>query len=104
MTPPHHPDITTLPCTDGVDALRALVRTYMREGPDGAPDDTWRLPARVMCHDARARGVQIEELIISLKRMWNAVADGERLPRTESSRLLARVVTHCVKEYYAPLL
>jgi hypothetical protein len=99
---PDPPDAAKLPCADGINALRALVRAYIRDGPDGAPDERWRLPARVVAHDARARGVQVEELIISLKRSWNDVADRERLPRTESSRLLARVVTHCVKEYYAP--
>ena len=64
----------------------------------------WRVAARAMCQDARARGVQVEELIISLKRTWAVVAEGERLPRTESPRLLSRVVTLCVEEYYSSLL
>jgi hypothetical protein len=91
---------STLPCIAGVVALRSVVRAHVRDGPLGAPDQIWRAPARVMCQDARARGLRVEELIISLKRMWPHVADGERLPRDESPRLLARVVTLCVEEYY----
>jgi hypothetical protein len=56
-----------------------------------------------MCADARDRGVRIEELLISLKRVWPTIPGIERLPRDESTRLLSRIVTLCVEEYYAPL-
>jgi hypothetical protein len=56
-----------------------------------------------MCEDARARELQIEELLIGLKRVWASVAEAERVPRDQSARLLARLVTLCVEEFYAPL-
>ena len=92
-----------VPCSGGIDALGRAVETYLDYGPARTADDCWRAPARVMGHDARSRGVRIEELLISLKRSWSTVSGVDRLPRDESSRLLARVVTLCVEEYYAPL-
>jgi hypothetical protein len=100
MSDQGQPNVTTLPCTTGVAALRNVVHAYVGNGHQALPDETWRVPARVMCEDARAHGLQIEELIISLKRAWPGVTHSQRLSRDESSRLLARFVTLCVKEYY----
>jgi hypothetical protein len=94
---------SAVPCSCGIDALERAVETYLAFGSTRAAEDGWRASARVMGHDARARGVRVEELLISLKRSWSSVAGIDRLPRDESSRLLARVVTLCVEEYYAPL-
>lgn len=91
-----------LPCRHGVDALRRAVQSR-GDGAARGNDDHWRACARVMCADARDRGVQIEGLLISLKRIWPTIPGIERLPRHESGRLLSRVVTLCVEEYYAPL-
>jgi hypothetical protein len=101
MSYDHPQDMTLFPSTRGVDATRAVVSAYMRNGVDGAPEEVSRVPMRALCRDARTRGVQVEALIISLKHAWVAVAGGELIAGTESSRLLARVVTHCVEEYYA---
>jgi hypothetical protein len=89
-----------LPCPRGVDALRQAMRAYVR---GGTHHDVWRGAVRLMCEDARTRGVQVEELLISLKRTWAISAGVEGIPRQESCELLARVVTLCVAEYYAPL-
>ena len=91
-----------LPCRHGVDALRRVFQSRDSSAADGK-DDHWRACARVMCADARDRGVRIEELLISLKRIWPTIPGVERLKRDESGRLLSRVVTLCVEEYYAPL-
>ena len=93
---------TALPCRHGVDALRRVFQSGHSSPADGK-DDHWRACARVMCADARDRGVRIEELLISLKRIWPTIPGVERLQRDESGRLLSRVVTLCVEEYYAPL-
>ena len=92
-----------MPCAAGVDALRASLRSHARDGGGSAPDESWRAAARLMCEDARTRAVQVEELLIALKRAWSAIAEGEGIPRVESPRLLARFVTLCVEEYYSPL-
>lgn len=91
------------PCAEGIDGLRRLLRQYVRDGADATPDSTWRGPARVMCEDARARALRIEELLIGLKQVWATLTEAEGLPRDQSPRLLARVVTLCVEEFYAPL-
>jgi hypothetical protein len=95
-----HPQV---PHPLGIDALRALLRSHVRDGAASTPDDAWRLVARVMSANAHDRALRVEELLISLKRAWPVLADTEQLPRLESSRLLARLVTLCVEEYYAPL-
>jgi hypothetical protein len=76
---------------------------YLSYGPTPLAEDRWRACARVLGQDARAKGLRVEELLISLKRTWGSVTGVGRLPRDESSRLLSRVVTLCVEEYYAPL-
>ena len=80
-------------------------RTLQLHDPETvhADDVHWRACARVMCTDARARGVRVEQLLISLKRIWPHIPGIERMPRDASTRLLTRMVTLCVEEYYAPL-
>ena len=102
---PHHrsePTPDTL-CHRDVDELRRVLRQHVRDGLSGTPDDSWRLPARLMTGQARARAVQIEALLIALEQTSPSLAEAERLPRLESSRLLARLVTLCVEEFYAPV-
>jgi hypothetical protein len=93
---------SAIPCRHGVDALGRAVQ-LRGPGSAGENDDHWRACARVMCADARDRGLRVEELLISLKRIWPTIPGIERLQRDESGRLLSRVVTLCVEEYYAPL-
>jgi hypothetical protein len=92
-----------MPCAAGIDALRALLRHHARDGAAASPDEAWRGAARLMCDDARTRAVQVEELLIAIKRTWPAIAESTAVPRVESPRLLARFVTICVEEYYSPL-
>ena len=92
-----------MPCLAGIAALRELLRHHVRNDAAAARDESWRLAARLMCEDARARAAQVEELLIAIKRAWPAVAESAAVSRVESSRLLARFVTICVEEYYSPL-
>ena len=92
-----------LPCSSGVDALRDVLRRYARQGGSSLSDAEWRAPARLMCDDARARGVRVEELLVGLKRVWPTLIEPERIQRLESSHLLSRLVTLCVEEYYGPV-
>ena len=92
-----------LPCLRGIDVLHVAIAAHSRRDPRHDSHDHWRYSARLMCEDARTRGVRIEELLISLKRTWPTMRGIDRLPRDESARLLSRVVTLCVEEYYSPL-
>jgi hypothetical protein len=83
-------------------ALREVARAHLVYGSETPSDDALRVSAQLMCEHARASGARVEELLICLKRVWPSIAGGERIPRLESSRLLARFVTLCVREYYAP--
>jgi hypothetical protein len=92
-----------MPCAAGIEALRELLRYHVRNDGAATPEESWRIAARLMCEDARTRAVQVEELLIAIKRTWPAVAESAAVPRVESPRLLARFVTICVEEYYSPL-
>jgi hypothetical protein len=92
-----------LPWARAINSLRDAVRALARDGPSGAPDEPLRAAARLLCDDARARGIRVEALLVSLKQAWPVVTEGEPIARAESSRLLARLVTLCVQEYYGPL-
>jgi hypothetical protein len=56
----------------------------------------------MMSHDARQRGLHVEELLVSLKRAWPALINSEGVSRSASSKLFARFVTFCVEEYSVP--
>ena len=103
MTVPHPDSATEMPCPRGVDALRQLVRRCVADGASAVPDESWRAPARLICDHARTRGARVEELLVSLKRTWPTLTEVEHMSRVDSPRLLARLVTICVEEYYAPL-
>lgn len=99
-SPDHRPEI---PCAAGVEVLRELLRHHVRSAAPATADESWRVAARLMCEDARARALEVEQLLIAVKRTWPAVAQSAAVPRAESPRLLARFVTICVQEYYSPL-
>jgi hypothetical protein len=94
---------TAQPSTRGAEALHQLIRRHAEEGSAHVSDASWRLAARLMSDDARARGVLVEELLVGVKRTWPALAERESISRVESAHLLSRFVTLCVEEYYGPL-
>lgn len=70
----------------------------------GAPSDgeALRRALQELAADARARAVLPETLLVTLKDIWYSlpVARGPKDP-AEQTRILQRVVTMCIKEYYA---
>ena len=98
MSDPRYMEVSAPARSPTTEALRAVVRSHVN---DGSTDDALGAAARVICLDAHARGVQIVELLVSIKHAWPELASNERLPRMERARLLDRVITLCVQEYYA---
>jgi hypothetical protein len=52
--------------------------------------------------DARARGVQAEQLLLALKDIWYSLPDLSTQPGNEvQTRLLQQLIARCIQEYYA---
>ena len=81
-----------------VTELRASLARSLAAGSH--EDDLKPLLARAAA-EARAKGIQAEQLLLALKDIWYSLpaVRGMRDP-TEQIRLLQRVVTVCIKEYY----
>ena len=64
--------------------------------PDLAP------AIRLLCDDARRRGLRAEDVVILVKRAWAAVPGPDS--GSEGSRrgeLMERAITFCIKSYYS---
>ena len=84
----------------GVVALRSALQAQLRgEWPDGA----LRRAIRVMCDEAHRNGLRAEQLLVILKDAWSSLPEVTRLPTGGTrERLLGRIVTMCVEEFYGP--
>jgi hypothetical protein len=92
-TPPSRLDDET------VAAVRAALRTYLSRAPEPAAlqDALVR-----MSTEARDRSIRPEQLLVVLKDVWGALPEVRAMTDTgEQVRLLQRVVTMCIKEYYS---
>ena len=84
---------------DTIAALRAALRQYLSNGLSPSTVQ----PALVrMAAEARAKGILPEQLLIMLKDLWSSLPEVRGMVDTsEQVRLLQRVVTMCIKEYYS---
>jgi uncharacterized protein (DUF2267 family) len=83
---------------DTIDAVRAALREYL------ATESSSVLQASLlrMASEAREKALLPEQLLIVLKDVWNALPEVRAMTdASEQIRLLQRVVTMCIKEYYS---
>ncbi len=79
-------------------ALRAAIARCAR---GDAREDELRDALRRYARDAQRRHMRAEEVVIAFKTMWSAFAEaGDALERLEQQRLLERLVSLCIREYY----
>jgi hypothetical protein len=65
------------------------------------PGESLRGALRTMAREARTKSVLPEQLLIILKDIWYSLPTVRELNQpTEQVRLLQRVVTMCIREYY----
>jgi hypothetical protein len=82
-----------------VAAVRAALRAYLSDG--GQPAQLRNVLLR-MSSEARAKGMLPEHLLVALKDVWNGLPEVRAMSDPgEQIRLLQRVVTMCIKEYYS---
>jgi hypothetical protein len=92
-TPPSRLDDET------VAAVRDALRTYLSRSPD--PAALQRALVR-MSAEARDRSIRPERLLVVLKDVWGTMPEVRAMTDSaEQVRLLQRVVTMCIKEYYS---
>lgn len=92
-TPPSRLDDET------VAAVRDALRTYLSRSPE--PAALQRALVR-MSAEARERTILPEQLLVVLKDVWGTMPEVRAMTDTgEQVRLLQRVVTMCIKEYYS---
>ncbi len=81
-----------------LDAVRLALRGFLRD-----PEDTSALQAALLAlsTEARARDILPERLLVALKEVWGTLPEVRALTDAgEQVRLLQRVVTLCIREYY----
>jgi hypothetical protein len=85
--------------SESVDALRDALRQYL----DGRmADEQLHLALRQIAREARERGVPPERVLISLHQVWDGLMAEQRLStREERQRLLGRLVSLCIENYFA---
>ena len=93
QTPPSRLNEATL------DDLRAALTQYLID--DGTSHQLRDLLFR-MASEARDKAILPEHLLIALKDVWSALPEVRAMPETSKKvRLMQRVVTMCIKEYYS---
>lgn len=92
-TPPSRLDDET------VAAVRAALRAYVASSTDAV---ALRSALHRMSTEAREREVLPEQLLVVLKDVWGALPEVRAMPDAgDQVRLLQRVVTMCITEYYS---
>lgn len=93
QTPPGRLDEAT------VNAVRQALTGYLANAQDPSG---LQAALTAMAADARGSGILPEQLLIVLKDVWNGLpAVRSMTDSREQIRLLQRVVTMCIKEYYS---
>jgi hypothetical protein len=82
-----------------IDAVRAALVQYV-DLPAGG--ERLGLALRTKALEARERSMLPEQLLVVLKDIWYSLPGVRAIPEpSDQVRLLQRVVTMCIKEYYA---
>jgi len=80
------------------EAVRAALVRYLRA--PGSPNEL-RSALNRMADEARSKAILPEHLLITLKRLWSSLPEVRALGDVEEqTRMLQRVVTMCIREYY----
>ena len=83
-----------------VDAVRDAIVDHLRQPATGT--DALHDALRLMARDAQSCGLRAEQVIIALKQLWGTIPEVQNATdRQVRSRLLERLITHCIHEYYA---
>ena len=83
---------------ESLNAVRLALRGYLQNSEDPSALQAALL---LVATEARARGILPEHLLVTLKELWSTLPEVRTMTDTgEQVRLLQRVVTMCIREYY----
>ncbi len=83
---------------DTVSAVRTALAQYLRA--PGSPTEL-RAALNRMADEARTKAILPEHLLITLKHLWASLPEVRAVGNAdEQTRMLQRVVTMCIREYY----
>ena len=86
---------------EAVDSVRIALEQYV-ETLAAEPAPELRAALHTLAQDARAKAVSPEHLLVALKSIWQTLPTVEKAhDDAEQTRVLQRVVTICIKEYFA---
>jgi len=97
MAPDRTPDVPELNAAS-LAALASALQNYAHKA-----DPTDLQPAlQCIATEAREKQMRAEQLLVVLKDIWYSVPQIAQAPQGEQqNRLLQRVVTLCIREYYS---
>ena len=83
---------------DTIDAVRVALREYLATGSSAL----LHVALLRMASDAREKAMLPEHVLLALKEVWHDLPEVRTMgDASEKTRLLQRVVTMCIKEYYS---
>jgi hypothetical protein len=93
-----------VPSRSALEALHsALQATLAGERTPGAPSDDLQRAVCAICEEAHGAGLPAERMLALFKAALHASPEVRRLnDRRARDELLSRVVSLCIREYYAP--
>lgn len=84
-----------------VDSVRRSLQRYVQR-PASEPAPELREALHALAKEARQKAVSPEQLLVTLKEVWQTLPEVEQARHyDEQTRILQRVVTICIKEYFA---
>lgn len=84
-----------------VDAVRRALQSSARS-PAADPAPELGLALHALAREARVKDVPPEQLLVTLKGVWQALPEVQNArDDSEHTRVLQRIVTICIKEYFA---
>ncbi len=82
-----------------IEAVRSALAGYVLAPLSG---DELQTALCAMSADARAKSILPEHLLVTLKDVWYSLPTVQAMTeQAEQTRLLQRIVTMCIKEYYS---
>ncbi|PYP81595.1 MAG: hypothetical protein DMD35_01075 [Gemmatimonadetes bacterium] len=98
MAPDSSPPQSRALDDESVAAVRLALQRYLRDTRDPRALQASLL---VVASEARARRILPEQLLVTLKDIWSSLPEVRAMTDSgEQVRLLQRVVTMCIREYY----
>jgi hypothetical protein len=99
MAPDSSPPASSRLDDGSISEVRLALREYLRDSKDPSALQAALL---LLATEARRQNILPEQLLVTLKEVWSSLPEVRAMTDSgEQVRLLQRVVTMCIKEYYS---